>query len=425
MAVHQAPTDGENHPYYHRVFIDGTNFLFIEVKIGGKKVKEMEKLREVFFNVFGRGKYPVVTARAPGRVNLIGEHTDYNEGFVFPMAVDFWIYFAARQRDDYQVKIYSLDYGEQVVFSLYEPISFDDQCRWSNYLRGVFHILKTEGMELCGMEIAFCGNIPQGAGLSSSAALEVGTALVIQAVAGFSLDGPTLAELCQRAENEFVGMRCGIMDQFISIMGKRGHALFLDCRSLAYRHVPFELNDYRILICHSGVKHALVDSEYNRRRQECEEGVAFFARRFPGIKALRDVTCEQLEECRKELEPVIYQRCRHVITENDRVQKSVEALKQGDLPAFGELMNASHDSLRDRYEVSCAEIDFLVELARKVPGVLGARITGGGFGGSTVNLVVAGAVEDFSRRVLEKYRQQTGREGKLFISTAAGGAEII
>lgn len=185
-------------------------------------MKESEKIREVFFDVFGRGKEPVVTARAPGRVNLIGEHTDYNEGFVFPMAVDFWIYFAARKRDDSRVQIYSRDYGEQVVFSLDEPISFDEQYRWSNYLRGVFHVLKAEGIDLCGMEIAFGGNIPQGAGLSSSAALEVGTALVIQAVAGFSLEGPTLARLCQRAENEFVGMRCGIMDQFISLMGKRG-----------------------------------------------------------------------------------------------------------------------------------------------------------------------------------------------------------
>ncbi len=388
-------------------------------------MKESEKIREVFFDVFGRGKEPVVTARAPGRVNLIGEHTDYNEGFVFPMAVDFWIYFAARKRDDSRVQIYSRDYGEQVVFSLDEPISFDEQYRWSNYLRGVFHVLKAEGIDLCGMEIAFGGNIPQGAGLSSSAALEVGTALVIQAVAGFSLEGPTLARLCQRAENEFVGMRCGIMDQFISLMGKKGHALYLDCRSLAYRHVPLELDDYRILICHSGVKHALVDSEYNRRRRECEEGAAFFARRFPGIKALRDVTLEQLEECRKELDPVIYQRCRHVITENDRVQKSVAALERGDLAAFGVLMNASHDSLRDHYEVSCPEIDLLVELALKVPGVLGARMTGGGFGGSTVNLVAAGAVEDFSRRVVENYRRQTGREGRLFVSTAAGGAEVM
>ena len=388
-------------------------------------MKEIEKLTEVFVNVFGPGKHPVVTGRAPGRVNLIGEHTDYNEGFVFPMAVDFWIYFVARRRDDRRVKLYSLDYGEQAVFSLDEPIEFDSQHGWSNYPRGVFQILKTEGMKLCGMEIAFCGNIPQGAGLSSSAALEVGTALIVQAVAGFSLAGPAVAELCRRAENEFVGMRCGIMDQFISTMGKREHALFLDCRSLEYRHVPFNLNDYKILICHSGVKHALVDSKYNRRRQECEEGVDFFSRRFPGIKALRDVTLEQLEDCRKELDAVIYRRCRHVITENDRVQKSMAALNRDDLAAFGELMNASHDSLRDRYEVSCAEIDLLVELAREVPGVLGARITGGGFGGSTVNLAVAGAEKDFSRRVLENYRRQTGIEAKLYVSTAAGGAEII
>ena len=376
-----------------------------------------------FEQAFGPGGQ-VILGRAPGRVNLIGEHTDYNDGFVFPMALDFEIVLAGRARSDAQVKILAVDLQEQVEFSLTETIAFDDVKPWSNYVRGVLELLRRNGTTLPGMELAFAGNVPLGAGLSSSAALEVVTAIVVQRLTGFGMARPDLAKLCQKAENEFVGMQCGIMDQFISMMGERDHALFLDCRSLEYRHIPLDLGAYRIVVCHSGVKHALVDSEYNRRRQECETGVRILARHFPEVKALRDADIEQLEAYRDELDPLVYRRCRHVISEDVRVLESIQALNDGDLVRFGQLMNASHDSLRDDYQVSCTEIDLLVDLARQLPGVLGARITGGGFGGCTVNLVAEADVPGFIEKISAAYRTKTGIEARLFVSTAADGAQI-
>lgn len=388
--------------------------------------KKAEAIKDLFSKVFG----PVenesfVVGRAPGRVNLIGEHTDYNDGFVFPMAIDFDMILAARKRNDRTVRIYSADFDQTVEFSVTQPIGFDSDKRWSNYLRGVLAELMKQGAVLPGMDMVFQGNVPQGAGLSSSAALEVVTASVVQKLCGSTIAPPDLALLCQQAENKFVGMNCGIMDQFISMMGRKDQALFLDCRSLEYRHVPLALGDYRILICQSGVKHNLVDSKYNERRRQCEQGVAVLAGHFPGIRALRDASLEQLEICRAEMDDTVYKRCRHVIAEDQRVLDSIKALEQNDLNAFGRLMNGSHDSLRDLYEVSCDEIDLLVKLAREVTGVLGSRITGGGFGGCTVNLVAETAVEDFERHVATSYRARTGIEPQFFISTAANGAEIL
>jgi len=312
------------------------------------------------------------------------------------------------------------------AFSLEDQFSFDHSHTWSNYLQGVLRVLQEEsGEELPGIEVAFTGKIPPGAGLSSSAALEVAAALALQELNGLSFDRPALARICQRAENEFAGVNCGIMDQFISLLGKAGHALFLDCRSLEYRQLPLELGEYRLILCQSGVRHTLADSEYNRRRRECEEGVAFFSQRFPEVKSLRDLTLTQLEAHREELNPVIYRRLLHVLSENLRVEEGVAALEARDFKTFGVLMNASHDSLRYLYEVSCAEIDLLVGLAREVPGVLGTRLTGGGFGGSTISLVQEGAVEDFSRRVLNNYQQQTGITPVLYEINPAGGAELI
>ncbi|NLY89831.1 MAG: galactokinase [Firmicutes bacterium] len=393
-------------------------------------MKEVQSLLGVFTEVFGPGAAPVVV-RAPGRVNLIGEHTDYNEGFVLPVAVDFSLFLAARRRKDRQVKAYAVDRQELVSFSLEDSFSYDHDHRWSNYLQGVLRVLQhacaraESGEELPGIEVAFTGKIPPGAGLASSAALEVATALAVQELNGLSFDRPALARICQQAENEFAGVNCGIMDQFVSLLGKAGHALFLDCRSLEYRQLPLELGEYRLLLCQSGVRHTLADSEYNRRRRDCEEGTAFFSRRFPEIKSLRDLTLTQLETCREEINPVLYRRLLHVLSENLRVEESVAALEARDLKTFGVLLNASHDSLRYLYEVSCAEIDLLVELAREVPGVLGTRLTGGGFGGCTISLVQEDAVEDFSRRVLTNYQQQTGITPVLYEITAAGGAELI
>jgi len=385
---------------------------------------DVEMMANIFTSVFG-GETPKVIARAPGRVNLIGEHTDYNDGYVFPMALDFQILTAARQRRDQLVRIHSVDFQSTVEFSLDEPIRSDLDNRWSNYPRGVLALLIESDIKPAGMDLVFRGDIPQGSGLSSSAALEVATAITIQALNDFSMSGPELARLCQRAENGFAGMNCGIMDQFISMMGQKDHALFLDCRSLEYRQIPLELGDYRVVICQSGVKHSLVDSEYNRRRKECETGVTILSQKYPNIKALRDVTLAQLNACKNELKPIVYNRCRHVITENERVLESVKSLSRNDLTAFGKLMNDSHDSLRDDYQVSCFEIDLLVNFAKSFNGVMGSRITGGGFGGCTVNLVSNALIQDFSGQLTEFYQKETGITPHLYTSTPAAGAKII
>ena len=378
---------------------------------------------EALERVFGAGPAPV-TAFAPGRVNLIGEHTDYNDGFVLPMAIEAGIELAARPRAGREVRLHAIDLGETSTFSLDAPIARDPAHHWSDYLRGVVRGVQQAGLRVDGLDLAFSGSLPQGAGLSSSAALEVATALALQALTGFALDVPRLARLCQAAENQFVGLQCGIMDQYASLASRAGHALFLDCRSLDFEQVPLDLGRHVVAICHSGVKHALVASEYNRRRQECEAGVAALSARFPGVRALRDATLEQLAACRAALDPVVHRRCRHVIGEDDRVRGAVEALRAGDLARLGALMDASHASLRDDYQVSCPEVDVLVDLARQGPGVLGARITGGGFGGCTVNLVERDALPHLRDVVLPEYQRRTGKVPRLFVSTAADGAEV-
>jgi galactokinase len=374
-------------------------------------------------SAFGAGG-TVVTAFAPGRVNLIGEHTDYNEGFVLPMAIEAGIEMAARARAGREVRVHAADLGESVAFSVGEPIRPDPAHRWSNYVRGVLWALGRSGFALSGMDVAFGGNLPQGAGLSSSAALEVATGIAARALLGFAMDVPRLARICQESENEFVGVKVGIMDPFVSLAARAGHAVFLDCRTLASEQVPLALGEHLIAICDSGVKHALVASEYNLRRRQCAAGVEVLRARYPGIRALRDASLEGLEACRAELDEVVYRRCRHVVTENARVLESKAALGKGDLRRFGELMDASHASLRDDYEVSCEEVDLLVDLARRRPGVLGARITGGGFGGCTVNLVQRGAVDSLREEVLGEYRRRTGIGARLYLSDAADGARL-
>jgi galactokinase len=378
-------------------------------------------MRDTLVQCFGDGG-SVVTRRAPGRVNLIGEHTDYNDGFVLPMALEFATEMAGRRADAPLVRVHSADYRQSVAIPLELPIAPDPAHPWSNYVRGVLWALREAGVLLRGMDLAFGGNVPQGAGLSSSAALEVVTAEVARALLGFELKGPLLARLCQHAENDFVGMKCGIMDQFVSLMGRAGHALFLDCRSLESQQIPLDLGEHVIAIIHSGVKHSLVGSEYNTRRQECSQGVAVLRQRFPGVSALRDATLEELAACAGALSPAVQRRCRHVITECGRVLESTSALRRGDLDRFGALMNESHDSLRDDYEVSCREIDLLVELTRKVPGAKGARITGGGFGGCTVNLLHFESVEQLKSDVLGPYEREVGIKPRLFITKAADGA---
>ncbi|MFB0546499.1 MAG: galactokinase [Anaerolineae bacterium] len=378
-------------------------------------------LRTRFHQVFGREAATVV--RAPGRVNLIGEHTDYNDGYVLPIAIDRSILVATAPRDDRRVVLHSLDFDEGAQFSL-DDIRRAAEGHWSNYERGVALYLQERGVTLTGLEAVITGDVPIGSGLSSSAAVEVVTAYAFQVLSGFDLSRVEMALICQRAENRFVGMNCGIMDQFISALGQRDRALLIDCRSLDYELVPIPAG-VKIIVCDTGVRRGLVDSEYNARRQECEEGVRTLGEHLPGVKALRDVSVSQFERYKDELPKVVQRRCRHVINENDRVLRGVEALKKGDLAGFGQLMNESHISLRDDYEVSCRELDIMVEAAWAIEGTYGSRLTGAGFGGCTVSLVADEAVETFQTQVAEAYQAATGLKPQIYVCRAEEGASEI
>jgi len=361
--------------------------------------------------------------RAPGRVNLIGEHTDYNDGFVMPAALDFstWVRVSPLKRR--KLKIISENFNEEIEIDL-DDQNLSARGHWSDYPVGVAVELERAGHHLRGARLQIRGEVPIGSGLSSSAAIEVATACALVANSQLNIDPRELAVLCQRAENEFVGARVGIMDQFISLFGQAQKALLLDCRSLEFRLLPLPDN-VRLIICNTMVKHALASSAYNERRAQCEAGVKHLAKFVPDVAALRDVTIEQLEAHVGGLEDVVYRRCRHVITENARVLSAGDALEQGNLDRFGELMAESHRSLRDDYEVSSDELDLMVEIAEKVEGVYGARMTGGGFGGCTVNLVANTNVDQFKDRVSQEYESATSLKPEIYICTAANGAEEV
>ena len=375
-------------------------------------------IEEAFERVFGAT--PETIARAPGRVNLIGEHTDYNQGFVLPAAIDRYVYFAGRRRADRRVRLKSLDFQDGVELDL-DGLQRDGQHPWSNYVGGVAKYLEEDNHRLPGADVVFGGDVPLEAGLSSSAAVEVAAAAFWQSLVGLKLDPVYLVKLARRAENEFVGVPSGIMDQFISALGRQDHALLLDCRDLHYHHVPLR-DDVKIVVCNSGVKRALAKSEYEVRVQQCREAVAQVSYAGRAVKSLREVTLDDLEVARNRLSDVVMRRARHVVTENQRVLDAVKVLQEGDLNRFGELMNASHESLRDDYEVSSKELDVLVEIARQQPGVLGARMTGAGFGGCTVNLVREDAAAAFVQAVQEGYKRILGLPAETYIFRASDGA---
>jgi len=384
--------------------------------------REASNVRQGFAEVFG--EEPAIIVRAPGRVNLIGEHTDYNEGYVLPVAIDRNVWVAAAPRRDRQVIIHALDFGQSVAFSL-DDIEYDAAQTWSNYQRGVAYFLEERGIRLPGLNAVVTGDVPIGSGLSSSAAVEVSMAYTWQVLAGFELSRVELALLCQRAENEFVGMRCGIMDQFVSALGQRDHALLIDCRSLDYQPVPIPA-EAAVVVADTMKRRGLVDSEYNTRRRECEEGVRILQRYLPTIKALRDVSVAKFEAQSSKLKVQnVRKRCRHVIYENERVIKGVAALQAGDLDTFGQLMNESHASLRDDYEVSCEELDIMVGAAWKVDGVYGSRMTGAGFGGCTVSMVAAEAVGDFRAQVAAVYEEATGIAPQIYVCRAEDGVSKL
>jgi len=344
----------------------------------------------------------VTLAMAPGRVNLIGEYTDFNDGYVMPMTVDRGVYIAIRKRSDERVRVVSVRYDELIEYDL-EQFTAPKPGSWSSYVLGVVEELRLRGHVTSGFELLVDGNLNLGAGLSSSAALEVATAVSLQQVFGFEMSAVEMVKLCQHVEHNYANVLCGIMDQFACGIGRRDHALFLDCRSLEYENVPVALGDYRIVIVSSEVERSLASSAYNTRRAECQEAVEHFRQYDKSVSALRDVSSKVFEDYGDELSPVVRRRCKHVVAENQRVLDAVVALKTGELRVFGELMSESHQSLRDDFEVSCPELDLLVELALDTGGVLGSRMTGAGFGGCTVNLVHKYAVKTLEDRLKTDY----------------------
>ncbi len=361
-----------------------------------------------------------VVFRAPGRVNLIGEHTDYNDGFVMPVALGFSTHVAIGPREDRTLHVFSTDFDELCVIPL-DDTKPAHKKHWSDYVRGVAGILTALGLKLRGANLVIVGGVPMGSGLSSSAAVEVATAFALLHNSECTLDRKQIALACQRAENEYTGARCGIMDQFIACFGRAGNALLLDCRSLEYELLAMP-QEYRIAICNTGVKHEIAFGEYNRRRAECEEAVVYLKSRSQRVDALRDLTLSELREFCQGMPAAIFRRARHVITENERVLKASDALRAGKMERFGQLMLTSHQSLREDYEVSCDELNIMVSLAEQIEGVLGARMTGGGFGGCTVNLVRRDSVARFQKEMEAGYRSAASITPQIYICDAADGA---
>lgn len=383
-------------------------------------------LRRAFRELYGDAQdHAPRLFRAPGRVNLIGEHTDYNEGFVLPMAIDRETCVAARPRADRLVRVFSVNLNEHAAFDLDRP-GERERGIWLDYVEGVARALERRGVPLGGADLAVSSDVPVGAGLSSSAALEVSAGLALASVSGAEVDRVTLALAGQEAEHTYVGAKVGIMDQFIATLGRAGHALLIDCRTLETRAIPVDTADTLVAICDTRVKHELSASEYNTRRAECEEGVELLRRAgLPDIRALRDVSEADLDRYGRALPEVVGRRCRHVVTENARTLDAAAALADGRLAEMGRLMLASHESLRDDYEVSCRELDVLVEIATTslAGATLGARMTGGGFGGCTVNLVRRDALENFRQTVTREYTRATGQTPNLYVSEAGEGAK--
>lgn len=386
------------------------------------KQKLIAKFKELF------GKEGDIRAYfAPGRVNLIGEHTDYNGGHVFPCALTIGTYGIARKREDRELRFYSMNFDSVgVITTSLDDLVPGEKASWTNYPKGVMWAFEKRGCQMeCGMDVLIYGDIPNGSGLSSSASLEVLTGLMLKDLYGFEVSMTDIALIGQYSENNFNGCNCGIMDQFASAMGKKDNAIFLDTNTLEYKHVPIVLEDAKIVITNSKVKHSLVDSAYNDRRNECETALKEL-QQVMDVKTLGDLTEEIFEEHRSAIKDEVRQkRAKHAVYENQRTIRAVEALEAGNIELFGKLMNASHVSLRDDYEVSCEEIDILVNLAWEMDGVIGSRITGGGFGGCTVSLVKNASVDTFIEAVGKTYKEKVGHDAEFYVVEVGAGAHVL
>lgn len=364
-----------------------------------------------------------VISQSPGRINIIGEHTDYNDGFVLPAAIDKKSVFKLKRNGSNLVTLTAKNVGETYTFDLFDfkPISNG----WQNYAMGVVNELQKLGGKIEGFEGEFEGDVPIGSGMSSSAALECSLAFGLNELFDLDLDKWQLIKASQMAEHHFVGTKCGIMDQFASIMGKRNNVMLLDCKSLEFQYFPFELGDYQILLLNTNVSHNLASSEYNTRRASCEKGISIIQHKFQNVQSFRDVSLETLNQCISDLPEKIYRRCHHVISENARVLKATEALLAKNFHALGQLMYGSHYSLQKDYEVSCAELDFLVKQTEDKDYILGSRMMGGGFGGCTINLVKKNRVNHFIELASENYRKQFGVDLTPYTVSIGNGAELV
>jgi galactokinase len=391
-----------------------------EVSSASLVQREAQSLREQFQKLYGQ---EARIFRAPGRVNLVGEHTDYNEGFVMPVAMDLYTWVAATPREDARVHVYSQNLRERAEMDL-RDLNLRLQRHWSAYVLGVAASLRLSGAEVGGANLLVEGKVPMGAGLSSSASVEVAVGFAMLESSGLSRSAVELAKICQRAENEFADARCGIMDQMIACCGRANYALMLDCRTLGFRLLPL-FSDAQFVVCNTMVKHDHAAGEYNARRADCETATRILAEQMPEVRALRDVSLADLERYAKLLPEVVYCRSRHVISENARVLAACGALEHGDPESFGRLMRESHRSLKEDYEVSSTELDLLVEIAGGIAGVYGSRMTGGGFGGCTISLVRSGAVDEFQTAVASGYQRATGRKPDIYIVRASDGVREV
>jgi len=364
---------------------------------------------------------PIIVV-SPGRINLIGEHTDYNEGFVLPAAIDKAILVAIQKRDDNKVCLYAMEYGEEHNLTLDKVEK--TTMHWPGYILGIVDQLQKRGFPLQGFNLILGGNVPIGAGVSSSAAVECATVFALNELFGFGISKLDMVKIAQKAEHDFAGVMCGIMDQFASMFGQENKVISLDCRSLEYEYFPIEMTGLKIVLLDTNVKHSLASTEYNVRRQQCERGVAMMQQKYPAVKSLRDATIEMLDECVK-TEPLIYKRCKYVIEENIRLQKACKYLAAGDIKNFGKKMFEAHDAISKEYEVSCKELDYLVDQVREDDAVLGARMMGGGFGGCTINLVKEEAIPALVKRLSGIYKEAMGLDLKHYVIAIKDGTHRV
>ncbi|KLT63683.1 galactokinase [Pedobacter sp. BMA] len=380
----------------------------------------LENLKSIFKGIFNAD--PLIV-RSPGRINIIGEHTDYNEGFVMPAAIDKAIYVGISKRDDHEVHLFSEGYQQLDVSSIKDLKKSEND--WANYILGVADQIQKRGYSLGGFNFYIDGNVPLGAGLSSSAAVECATGYALDQLFNLEIPKMDIALIGQKAEHTFAGVNCGIMDQFASVFGKKDHAVMLDCRSMKYIYIPLKLDGYKLVLLNTNVKHSLADSAYNKRRASCEQGVAWVKEAYPSVNSLRDVDLAMLEQYVKPKDLDVYNKCRFVIEEIERLLTAAEQLKNGNLDGLGQLMYQTHHGLSVDYEVSCAELDFLVDSVKELDYVLGARMMGGGFGGCTINIVRDEKIDDLIENLSSRYEEKFGLSLAAYVVTTDQGTSVI